>query len=346
MLVVDDSVVMRRIVSETLGADPSIEIVGTAATGSIALARIQSLNPDVVTLDLEMPEMDGLQTLRAIRVSHPRLPVIIFSTLSQRGATKTLDALALGANDYVAKPTANASSDQVIERIREELTRKVKGLGGIVAPRSVRSPVQRPVPLQDGLASRVDVVAIGTSTGGPNALDVVLTQLPKDFPVPVLVVQHMPPQFTKILAERLASRCKVGVFEAANGMPITAGNVYIAPGDFHLEVVGRGGLVQARTTQGEPENSCRPAVDVLFRSVARAFGGRALGVVLTGMGKDGWRGSEELSQAGSKVIVQDEATSVVWGMPAFVAEAGIAEEVLPVEQIASSILRRVRKGAR
>lgn len=349
VLVVDDSVVMRRLLTDTLSSDPAIEVVGAAPSGKLALERIPQLNPDVVTLDVEMPDMDGLEMLKHLRAKYPRLPVVIFSTLTQRGAVTTLDALALGANDYVPKPSGSGGSNSTVERIREDLLRKVKGLGGVserplkrtrptptVAPRAAASPAG---------AGTVDVVAIATSTGGPNALDAVPPVLPKDFQVPVVVVQHMPLHFTKLLAERLGTRCALGVYEAADGMAIEPGNVYIAPGDFHLELAHRGGRFVAVTHQGAPENSCRPAADVLFRSVAKVFRGGSLGVVLTGMGKDGLRGAEAIRQQGGHVLAQDQATSVVWGMPGFVVEAGLAEEVLPIEKVADALMRRVQVSA-
>lgn len=347
VLVADDSVVMRRLVSEALATDPSIEVVATASSGKIALAKLAHVNPDVVTLDLEMPEMDGFETLKAIRETHPTLPVIVFSSLSQPGAESTIEALALGANDYVPKPTSIGDRALTAERVREQLIQKVKLFGamGRAAPTRPRPlPVRRPSappgpPPREPAREPIEMIALGTSTGGPNALDVVLTALPADLRVPMIVVQHMPPQFTRYLAERLELRSRLRVCEAEDGMELTAGGVYIAPGDFHLEVQREGRTLRARTTQGPPENSCRPAVDVSFRSVVSVFGARTLGVVLTGMGRDGLRGAEAIRSAGGRVIVQDEATSVVWGMPRFIAEAGLAHEILPIEQIAGGIVR-------
>ncbi len=344
VLVIDDSVVIRRIISVTLASDPAIEVVGTAADGSIALARIAQLSPDVVTLDLEMPGMDGFETMRAIRAKYPKLPVLVFSTLAQRGAEATFDALAMGANDYVRKPSTLGGASASAAEAREELTRKVKGLGGVLeAPsRSYASGASKttgPAALHRGT---IEVVAIGTSTGGPTALGAVLGELPAGLRTPIVVVQHMPPHFTRILAERLDSQCAVRVREAEDGMPIEPGGVYIAPGDYHLEVAYRGGRLVAVTHAGPPENSCRPAVDVLFRSVAKVFRSAALGVVLTGMGRDGYRGAQLLKEAGARILAQDQATSVVWGMPGIVAEAGLADDVLPIERVASAILQRLQ----
>jgi two-component system chemotaxis response regulator CheB len=344
VLVVDDSAVMRRIVSDALRSDPSIEVVGTASDGLQALAKVVALRPDVVTLDLEMPELDGLTTLTELRKTHPRLPVVIFSSLSQRGAVKTLEALSRGANDYVAKPMAGTTED-VAARVREELVTKVKGLAGLLPPPSLRGAP----PSSRGLRETdppLEVLAMGASTGGPNALDAIVPRLPSDFPAAVLLVQHMPPHFTRILAERLDARCALRVVEAAGGEVVEPGTVYVAPGDHHLEVERRGGRVVTVLSQGAPEHSVRPSVDVLFRSVAREYPRTALAVVLTGMGRDGRDGCRVLRDAGARVMVQDEASSVVWGMPGGVATAGYADEVLPLDRLGDAILRRAFAGRR
>lgn len=346
VVIVDDAVVVRRIVSDVLTGDPQIEVVGTAANGRIGLQKIELLNPDAVTLDVEMPEMNGIETVREIRKRWPRLPVIMFSTLTERGASTTLEALALGANDYVTKP-ANVGSVQVaMERIREDLIPKLKALCPLVIGKPVAAPVTRIAPLvapprAAGARQRIDAVVIGVSTGGPNALAVVLPQLPRTLAVPVLIVQHMPPVFTRLLAERLAAKSQLRVAEATAGQPVEAGLALIAPGDFHLTVERSRGGVVAALNQESPENSCRPAVDVLFRSAARVFGPHVLAVVLTGMGQDGLRGCEAVREAGGQAIAQDEASSVVWGMPGFVARAGLADRVLPVDQVGAEIARRV-----
>ncbi len=346
VLVIDDSVVVRRILREALGSDPMLEVIGVAANGKIGLSLIEQLSPDVVTLDLEMPEMDGLEVLRHLRLRYPSLPVIMFSTLTQRGATATLDALAMGASDYVTKPANVGSVTSGIERIREELIPKVKVLCGVrelLAPRTIQPSFQsRTVPAtRTATAAPFEIVVMGTSTGGPNALSEVLPQLPADFPVPVVVVQHMPPTFTKFLAERLNASCVLQVSEASANQVLEAGCIWIAPGDYHVAVSADGTRMRLRTHQAPPEHSCRPAVDVLFRSVAKCYGQHALAVVMIGMGQDGLRGSEELKAVGAVVLAQDEATSVVWGMPGYVVEAGLADRVLPLPQIASEISRRV-----
>jgi two-component system chemotaxis response regulator CheB len=343
ILVVDDAVVFRRLVAEELDADPALEVVGTAANGKIALARLPQVNPDLVILDVEMPELDGLATLREIRKTYPKLPVIMFSALTERGAAATLDALALGATDYFAKPAGAGGLDASLQVIRDELIPEIKALCGRAAAPAV---AVAPAPPGPGPARTgpVEVVAIGTSTGGPNALAEVFAGLPADLPVPVVIVQHMPPTFTRLLAERLSAQFPLRVEEGRSGEPLRPGHAWIAPGDHHMIVVRDGAGARILLHQDPPENSCRPAADVLFRSVARAFGPAALAVVLTGMGRDGLRGCEAVREAGGQVIAQDEATSVVWGMPGFVARAGLADRVLPLAMIAPEIVRRVRAG--
>jgi two-component system, chemotaxis family, protein-glutamate methylesterase/glutaminase len=347
VLVVDDSVVVRRILRDALEHDPALEVVGVAANGRIGLAMVEQLSPDIVTLDVEMPEMDGLEALRHLRGSYPRLPVIMFSTLTQRGAMATLDALALGARDYVTKPANVGSVTTGIERIRDELIPKIKALCGLPEMPKASVPMpQRDVFRASQVSSTIDVVAIGTSTGGPNALTAVLPQLPADFPVPVVVVQHMPPTFTKFLADRLDASCPLRVAEAGRDQELTPGTIWIAAGDFHMSVYSDGTRRRLRSHQGPAENSCRPAVDVLFRSVADTYGGNALAVVMTGMGQDGLRGVERLRMKGAQVIAQDEATSIVWGMPGFVVESGLADRVLPLPEIGPEIARRVKASRR
>ena len=345
VLVVDDAVVVRRMVADELSADPAIEVVGTAANGRLALAKLTQTNPDLVILDVEMPELDGLATLREIRKTHPKLPVIMFSALTERGAEATLDALALGATDYFAKPTSNCGPDASLRVIREQLIPEIKALCGRAAPATARIPGpvcgRAPTVSRSGL---IEVVAIGTSTGGPNALAEVLAGFPADFPVPVVIVQHMPPMFTRLLAERLSAHSRLTVEEGRSGGVLRRGHVWLAPGDFHMTVAREGAQGRVRVHQGPPENSCRPAADVLFRSVAQAFGANSLAVVLTGMGQDGLRGCEAIRAAGGQVIVQDEPTSVVWGMPGFVARAGLADRVLPLGLVGPEIVRRVRAG--
>jgi two-component system chemotaxis response regulator CheB len=337
VLIVDDSVVIRNVLSEVLGSDPEIEIVGTASGGGLALLLIPQLKPDLVTLDLEMPGMDGIETLGGIRKLSAKLPVIMFSTFTERGAAVTLEALARGATDYVTKPTLAGSAEGARQRVRDELIPKIKSL---CAPR-----VSFPLPVATVARARarvaIDIVAMGTSTGGPNALTTLIPQLPADFPVPIVIVQHMPPIFTRQLAERLDSLTPLLVREAQEGKKLAPGQVWIAPGDYHMIVARIGSDVVLTMNQRAAEQGCRPAVDVLFRSVAKAFGARVLAVVLTGMGADGKLGAQAVRAAGGEVIVQDEATSAIWGMPGRVAAAGHADSICPLGSIASEVVRRV-----
>lgn len=370
VLIVDDSAIIRRLLTDALSADPAIEVVGIAANGKIALAKIPMLKPDLVTLDMEMPEMDGLETLTEIRKSHAKLPVIMFSTLTDRGATATLDALARGANDYVTKPSNTGSIELSIKKVQEDLIPKIKAfcirsageplasLGPttdcrpghplVAAPRPLVAAPAQPAIKDKALGSdhRVDAVVIGTSTGGPNALSKVIAQLPADLPVPVLIVQHMPPIFTTRLAERLDQLSAIAVREAADGMRLQAGTVYVAPGDFHMKVQRKGTETAIQLTQEAPECSCRPAVDVLFRSASQLYGPNLLATVLTGMGQDGMIGCELIRAQGGYVLAQDEASSVVWGMPGAVTRAGLAHEILPLDAIARAIEFQVRRGRR
>ncbi|HTV02368.1 MAG TPA: chemotaxis response regulator protein-glutamate methylesterase, partial [Luteitalea sp.] len=349
VLIVDDAVVVRRLVSDVLGGDPELEVVGVAANGRIALQKIPQVNPDVITMDVEMPDMNGIEAVKALRVDYPRLPVIMFSTLTERGAAATLDALQAGASDYVTKPANVGSVALAQQRVREDLIPKIKSLarqGEVLppaSPRVARTPVAAAAPpLRRVTATGAPaVLAIGVSTGGPNALAELIPALPATFAVPVVVVQHMPPMFTRLLAERLHAQSALVVREASDGLALAPGTVTIAPGDYHMVVAREGHRAIVRLTQDPPENSCRPAVDPLFRSVVAAYGSRVLAVVLTGMGQDGLRGAELVHEAGGRVLVQDEATSVVWGMPGFVARAGLADRVLPLPELAAEIVRRV-----
>lgn len=347
VLVVDDSVVIRRMVASVLDDDRDIEVVGTAANGRIALDKLPQLRPDIVILDVEMPIMDGLETLRALRVTHPHLPVVMFSTLTERGASATLDALAAGATDYVTKPSHVGSVAASIERVRSELIPKIKGLVGANRERTagVTPPVQRPA-VQPVRQERVDVIAIGCSTGGPDALTAIVAGLPPDLAVPVVVVQHMPPLFTRLFAERLDRSCPLLVREAADGLTLQAGQILVAPGDRHFVLRRQGVDVVAQITQEPPENYCRPSVDVLFRSVASVYGNGALACVLTGMGRDGVKGAERVRAVGGRIIVQDQASSVVWGMPGAVAAAGLANDIVPLRQIAETLQTAVGAGRR
>jgi two-component system, chemotaxis family, protein-glutamate methylesterase/glutaminase len=346
VLVVDDSVVARRLVSKAITADDAVEVVGAAADGRVAVAQIERLHPDVVTLDLDMPVMDGLETVEAIRERWPHLAVIMVSTYTVRGAQVTLDALALGANDYVVKPSGSASPTEAMTRLRDELVPRILALcphptaGRQTEHRAAEAIATAPT----GPEARIDAVAIAVSTGGPTALGTLLATLPANLPVPVLIVQHMPPVFTRVLAERLDRTCAIHVLEAADGHAVEPGTVRIAPGDRHMVVERTDAGVRVRTTTAPRENSCRPSADPLFRSLADTYGAHTLGVVMTGMGSDGLRGARRIVEAGGRVIVQDEATSVVWGMPGFVAREGLADAVVPLDDLPGAIGARLRTG--
>lgn len=367
VLVVDDSVVIRRLVSTVLEEEPRIEVVGVASNGKIALDRVDQFAPDVITLDVEMPELDGLGMLRELRKRDHSTRVIMFSTLTERCASTTIEALSLGADDYVTKASNEGSLDQSLQRLRGELLPKIfqffampgeNGKGAAPArpwSASTANTVPRPAAPPSALAAlfpgatvrtltRPKAVVIGVSTGGPAALGEILPTIPAGFPVPILLVQHMPPMFTGLLAERLNTLCQIPVSEAKDGDRVEAGRMLIAPGDFHMRLQGGANGLTVRLDQGPPENSCRPAVDVLFRSAVDVYHGALLGVVLTGMGYDGLRGSEVLKAAGATVIAQDEATSVVWGMPGAVAGASLADRVLPLNSIVPEIVRIVGKN--
>ena len=352
VLVVDDSVVIRNLVVRTLSSDPALSVVGVAAQGRIALAKIPLLKPDIVTLDIEMPEMNGLQTLHVIRQLYPGLRVIMFSSLTERGASVTLDALSMGADDYVTKPSSNGGLEAAMATLREELIPKIKGLFqsklasriGVpsTAPKRVRTaPETGGRQLDFSATVPPGALAIGVSTGGPTALSAMIPVFPPDFPLPILIVQHMPAMFTRLLAERL---CKIGslnVVEADQGAAVEPGKVIIAPGGSHMYVRRESGSVRIALDTVAPRNSCRPSVDSLFESVADVYGASAIGVVLTGMGYDGLRGADKMKSTGARIIAQDEASSVVWGMAGSVVGAGIADAVLPLNEVVPAILKIV-----
>jgi two-component system chemotaxis response regulator CheB len=347
VLVVDDSVVIRRLVTTVLDADPDIKVIATAANGRIALSKLAQIKPDLITLDIEMPDMDGLQTLRELRKLGSDIPVIMFSTLTERAAKTTLEALALGARDYVTKPANVGSVAAGMESVRTQLIPKIKGLYHAArrpAPSTV-VPAARtaapPVRISTAPPRTPQVLAIGCSTGGPEALAQLLKALPGTLPLPVVVVQHMPPVFTAMFAKRLDAQCALRVREAQDGDLLEPGLVLIAPGDFHMTLRRLGARTAVKLDQGPQENFCRPAVDPLFRSVASMFGTSALALVLTGMGEDGLRGAGNLRASGGRVLVQDAATSTIWGMPGAIAQAGLATQVLPLPQLAGAVLAAV-----
>lgn len=357
-MIVDDAVIVRRLIAQALGREPDMEVVGTASDGDLALGAIADQRPDVVTLDIDMPGLDGLETLRRLRVTSPHLAVVMFTGVSEPGVAE-LEALALGANDLVPKLPHEGNMVNAIEwvstrlapRLREVAAEVEKARALTAAPRPAAAPhaaaVPRTVPPASAgriAASLPEVLAVAASTGGPNALEALLKGLPPDFRLPILITQHMPPGFTRLLADRLRAATHFQVDEAVPGAPVVPGQVWIAPGDHHLVVQRVGMEVVLQTNQSPPENSCRPAADPMFRSVARVYGPRALAVVLTGMGQDGMAGAGSIVQAGGRVLVQDEASSVVWGMPGAVARGGLAEAILPLGGLPQAIVERCRGG--
>jgi two-component system, chemotaxis family, protein-glutamate methylesterase/glutaminase len=341
VLLVDDSAVMRTLLRMVLEPQPRVEIVAAASSGREGLAAFERLNPSLVLLDIEMPGMNGLEVLSSLRQRDRRVPVIMCSTLTSRGARITIEALARGATDYVTKPGAQNGVRQGVETLTRELLPKILALFPTEAkpPAQPAPPAPAPrVALPPSSTHVPRVVVIGVSTGGPAALELLLPKIPAGFPLPILIVQHMPRLFTGLLAERLNSLCPLRVREASPDARSEPGVIDIARGDWHLELTRD---MRLALHQNPPENFCRPSVDVLFRSAAQACSARVLGVILTGMGSDGLQGARAIRAAGGTVFAQDAASSVVWGMPGAVTNAGLANKVLPLDAIASEILRMV-----
>ena len=338
VLVVDDSALMRQLLSSMMKSDREIEVVGTAPDALVARQMIKDLNPDVVTLDVEMPNMSGISFLEKIMKLRP-MPVLMISSLTQEGADVTLEALELGAVDYVAKPKIDLQQGlmekqaEIVQKVKVAARARVRGRAAALAGKAAQTTV--PV----GSAGNGRIVAIGASTGGVEALREVLCGLPVDSP-PVVVTQHMPADFTKRFAERLNKLAQVEVQEATDGQRILAGHVYVAPGNRHLEVARANSNYVCRLNDAEPVCGHRPSVDVLFRSVATSARAAAIGVLLTGMGKDGAEGLKQIRDSGGPTIGQNEATCVVYGMPKAAAALGAIESELPIERIASAIVDR------
>jgi two-component system, chemotaxis family, protein-glutamate methylesterase/glutaminase len=337
VLVVDDSVVIRRLVCHALEEEPSIEVVAVASDGAMALNRIPQVNPDVITLDIEMPEVDGLEMLRRLRKNDLQTRVVMFSTMTERGAAATLEALALGADDYVTKASNAGSLDVSLANLRSQLIPKIRQFFNS-QPRVAATPAQYAAAVR--WQGRPEAVAIGVSTGGPAALGAIVPQFPAEFDIPVFIVQHMPTLFTRLLAERLNSITPLMVTEAVSGERALPRHIYVAPGDYHLRVLRRHGALEIALSQDAPQNSCRPSVDVLFGSLAEACGQSTVAAILTGMGQDGRAGAERLAARGAHIIAQDEASSVVWGMPGAVIRAGVASQVLPLGDIVPAIVEQ------
>jgi two-component system chemotaxis response regulator CheB len=347
VLIVDDSALVRSLLTDILRTDAGIEVVGTASDAHVAREKIKSLNPDVLTLDVEMPKMDGITFLKNLMRLRP-MPVVMVSSLTERGADVTLDALALGAVDYLSKPkidlaaTLKDYSEELIEKIKTASRASVRALD----PHRTSTITARPSFTADAVLAKLDkpkqlrttdrIIAIGASTGGTEAIKDVLTKLPPDTPG-VVIAQHIPKAFSTPFAKRMNDCSQVTVYEAEDGQQVLPGHVYIAPGDRHLMVVRDGARYICRLDDGQPVNRHKPSVDVLFRSVAQNAGRNAIGVILTGMGKDGARGLKEMLEAGSQTIAQDEATSVVWGMPGEAVAIGAAQHVLAIETVAAKI---------
>ncbi len=333
VLIVDDAVLARKVIADSLSGDPEIEVVGFASNGRLAIQRLAATTPDLLILDLEMPEMNGLETIDAVRADYPNLPIVMCSAYTDHGAEQTLEALARGANDYVTKPSKSRDLEDSRLKLKNELVPKIKALCGLTGERPVPTSTARGTGNIPSVS--VDVLAIGSSTGGPAALAQVLPLLRHDFPVPILITQHMPKLFTGLLAERLAAQSRLKVIEGAPGIEPRPGYAYIAPGGFHMIVRRQDDRVVLDLTEDAAENSCRPSVDVMLRSMVDVYGEHILTVILTGMGQDGLRGSEIVRKRGGIVVAQDQASSVVWGMPGAVSEAGVAHVIAPVSEIAA-----------
>ena len=358
--------------------DAGMEIVGSAQDGAEAVACFKAQRPDVVLLDVEMPRVNGFAALKSIREIDKSVPVIMFGAFPGTNETLKREALAAGATECAAKPTGVGHIDTVVAFLRSEVVSRIFRLGMrfkkqsancsdnsgldrvqqkpslcmpqvqgkvVSAPPSVTAEFNKPgVTKDNGRGNAIHVLAIGTSTGGPNALVDVISQLPRNIGIPILIVQHMPPMFTQLLAERLDRSSSLTAREGFDGAILRPGEIWVAPGDFHMTVARKGNNVVLSTNQNTPENSCRPAVDVLFRSVAEVYGGNSLAVVLTGMGRDGTVGCQALHKCGAGILAQDEESSVVWGMPRSVVEAGFADSVLSLRDIPPAIMARIHSA--
>ena len=356
VLVVDDSTVIRGFLSRIVDAEPDMRVVATAFNGRVALDVLDRREVDVVLLDIEMPEMTGLEALPSILEKRPGVKVIMASSLTEKGAEVTIRALSLGAADYVTKPSARSSAG--LEPVARELVAKIRALAGHPShalrphapptqeparPRLVETttaPSGSPVHRASGVVPRI--IGVASSTGGPNALVRVFSDLPRDFRLPIVVAQHMPPVFTTMLAERLARAANRPAHEATDGMRVEDGHIYVAPGDHHMTVATAEGRTVLHLNQEPQENFCRPSADPLFRSMARVFGPAQWAVVLTGMGHDGLAGVRAIAEVGGRVIAQDRDSCVVWGMPRAVTEAGLAHDVLALDRIGAHLGSSVR----
>ncbi len=343
VLLADDSAVVRRLLKQVLDKNERIEVVGQAKNGEEAVGHFSGCQPDVVVLDVEMPVMNGIQAAAAINALDSNVPIIMFSTITTKGAETTLDALSCGACDYETKPSMVGHLSEAISHLVDHLVPKIISWGekrhaSLEQNTGIRRlAVKRPDPTNID-ASPFDVIAVGVSTGGPNALREFLSEFPLDFGIPIVIVQHMPPVFTRIMAERLDKSCQLRVREAEDGSVLNPSTVWIAPGDFHMEVIRSGAKMITRLNQDEQVNFCRPAVDVLFQSIAQVYGNASLGVILTGMGSDGLKGCQDIHKKGGSVMAQDHASSSVWGMPGAVSDANLVSCLLPPRELAKHIV--------
>lgn len=356
VMVVDDSVVVRGLIVRALESDPRIEIVGSVGNGQLAVVRLARHPADVVVLDIEMPVMDGLTALPKLLAVDRKLKVLMASTLTLRNAEISMKALQLGAADYIPKPTAVREISGGDE-FKRSLVEKVMSLGQARLAQERRAPalsvaapgapslLSGPVALRRPGTVIPDILAVGSSTGGPQALLTLFAALKDKIELPVLLTQHMPPTFTKILAQHIVKTTNWRACEAEDGMAVEPGRVHVAPGDYHMCVAQTANGKVLRLNQKAPENFCRPAVDVMLRSVAKVYGAKSLVVILTGMGSDGLAGARPIIEAGATVIAQDEETSVVWGMPGAVAKDGLCSAVLPLDDLPSAIQRLSTGGS-
>lgn len=343
VLVVDDSAFMRKLISDYLRSESSIEVIGTARNGEDAIKKIKRLRPDVVTLDIEMPVMNGLEALKVIMDEHP-VPVVMLSSTTKEGADETVKAMSIGAVDFLAKPSGTISLD--LYKVQSDIVSKVieaskVNIGKLVPEKSRISPVEGPK--LKGLSAKNALIAIGTSTGGPRALQKVLGELPRAIPAPIVIVQHMPPGFTKSLATRLDGLSDITIKEAEQGEKLKKGTAYIAPGGQHLKIVSKGDDLFAHLDGGEPVNGHRPSVDVLFGSIADLGHQNTIAVIMTGMGSDGTKGLASLKRMGSaRVIAEAEETCIVYGMPKAAAAGGYVDQSVELGEISHSILNYLR----
>lgn len=365
VMVVDDSAVIRGMLTRWLQEEGDLSVCASAANGEMALTQMAKHKPDVIVLDIEMPRMDGLTALPKLLEIDPRAKIVMSSTLTTRNAEVSLKAIELGASDYLAKPEASRDPD-ITDAFRRELLAKVRALGGArrMRPKSSATAVARkqqdrivrtrpegglygnsPITVRKATATSPEVIGVGSSTGGPQALMAMFKSVRAPLRQPVLITQHMPGTFTKILAQHLDKLPGVECREAEDGEPLVSGRIYLAPGDYHMVLEGTQTRPVVRLNQEPPENFCRPAVDPMFRSLAHVFGNRVLAVVLTGMGHDGLIGGQAVVSAGGMVIAQDEPSSVVWGMPGAVATGGLCSAVLPVDDIGPAV-RKLADGGR